>query len=91
MNCGKLVQLGAMCHVKVSDAITHVVSTAQDTDKMHWARRHHRHRVSVNWLYVSGIAGSRMLHSNSTCLHMHQLGANWIVDARLSIRKCVYI
>ena len=52
-----LLQLGATCHATVSDVITHVVSTAQDTDKMYWAKRHNRHRVSVNWLYVSGTYG----------------------------------
>ncbi|KAL0027020.1 hypothetical protein WJX79_009746 [Trebouxia sp. C0005] len=47
-------QLGATCHAKVTDDVTHVVASAMDTDKMHWAKRHNRHRVSVNWLYVSG-------------------------------------
>lgn len=52
-------QLGAVCHAGVSDDVTHVVSSAQDTDKMHWAKRHNRHKVSVNWLYVSGFQWKR--------------------------------
>ena len=59
-----------MCHAKVSEDVTHVVSTAQDTDKMHWAKRHNRYRVSINWLFVSGTQNlsfawqltSRLLH-----------------------------
>ena len=52
---GVWMQLGATCHAKVTDDVTHVVASAMDTDKMHWAKRHTRHRVSVNWLYVSGM------------------------------------
>lgn len=52
-------QLGATCHAKVTDDVTHVVASAMDTDKMHWAKRHNRHRVSVNWLYVSGFHWKR--------------------------------
>ena len=52
-HCGVL-QLGAICHSSVTEDVTHVVSTAKDTDKMHWAKRHNRHRVSPNWLYLSG-------------------------------------
>ena len=48
------LQMGAVCHAKVNDDITHVVSTAQDTDKMHWAKRHSKHMVSPNWVFVSG-------------------------------------
>ena len=33
-----------------------------DTDKMHWAKRHNRHRVSVNWLYVSGMNLWQLYH-----------------------------
>lgn len=47
-------QLGATCHTKIRDDVTHVVSTAKDTNKMHWAKQHSRHRVSPNWLFVSG-------------------------------------
>ena len=54
ITCCLCLQLGAMCHASVADSVTHVVSTAQDTDKMHWAKRHNRHRVSINWLYESG-------------------------------------
>ena len=48
------LQLGATCHANVSETVTHVVSSAKDTDKMHWAKRHGRHMVSPNWLYLSG-------------------------------------
>ncbi|DBA95101.1 TPA: hypothetical protein ACH3X1_002613 [Trebouxia sp. C0004] len=52
-------QLGAACHAKVTEDVTHVVASAKDTDKMHWAKRHNRHRVCVNWLYVSGFHWKR--------------------------------
>ena len=48
------LQLGATCHAKIRDDVTHIVSTAKDTNKMHWAKQHSRHRVSPNWLFVSG-------------------------------------
>lgn len=54
--------MGAVCHAKVSDDTTHVISTAQDTDKMHWAKRHSRHMVSPNWLYVSGSSVFTAVH-----------------------------
>ncbi len=56
------MQLGATCHAKVTDDVTHVVASAMDTDKMHWAKRHNRHRVSVNWLYVSGMNLWQLYH-----------------------------
>lgn len=56
-----VLQMGAVCHAKVCDDITHVVSTAQDTDKMHWAKKHNRHMVAPNWLFVSG--ESKACHS----------------------------
>ena len=59
---GLLLQLGATCHAKVTEDVTHVVSSAKDTDKMHWAKRHNRHRVSVNWLYVSGMNLWQLYH-----------------------------
>jgi len=59
---GLLMQLGATCHAKVTDDVTHVVASAMDTDKMHWAKRHNRHRVSVNWLYVSGMSLWQLYH-----------------------------
>lgn len=49
------MQLAATCHAKVTDDVTHMVASAMDADKMHWAKCHNQHRVSVNWLYVPGM------------------------------------
>ena len=56
---GKLENMPIVLCDNVADIVTNLfVLSCVITDKMHWAKRHKRHRVSVNWLYVSGMCGS---------------------------------
>ena len=82
------LQLGATCHAKIRDDVTHVVSTAKDTNKMHWAKQHSRHRVSPNWLFVSGRQnGHNEMNVLSVCAGpCHHLVA-LCRDSRLACRQ----
>ncbi len=50
------MQLGATVASATSDAVTHVVSGSDQTDKVHWARKQGRHVVSTGWLNAAGSA-----------------------------------
>ena len=53
---GLSMQLGATVASATSDAVTHVVSGSDQTDKVHWARKQGRHVVSTGWLNAAGNA-----------------------------------
>lgn len=52
-------QLGAACVEDCSKSVTHVI-TGGTTSKSEWGKKHHKHVVSIDWLYACGFAWEKV-------------------------------
>ena len=77
------MQLGASVDSVLSDAVTHVVSASNQTDKVHWARKRGCHVVSPGWLHAAGMSlcqcctlvlNAWLKFCSEKAQHVHELG-----------------